>query len=59
MMKYNEYTNKNKALDNQEKQVKKQLKTKIAGFKKQKLQNKIDKLKKSMNRFVAGPSNYN
>lgn len=58
-MKYDEYTNKNKALDNQEKQVKKQLKTKIAGFKKQKLQNKIDKLKKSMNTFVAGPSNYN
>jgi len=33
--------------------------TKIVGFKKQKQQNKIDKIKKTMNTFVAGASNYN
>lgn len=67
MMKFEEfssdvYKNKTKAIDNQ----KKELQKKLGGLKKQKLQVKMarfnkqqQELQKQMNKYVAGPSNYN
>jgi hypothetical protein len=62
MMKYDEYANKRKSLDNQ----KKDLNKKINGIKKQKLKLKIDQFTKKknaiiskMNKFVAGDSSFN
>lgn len=52
---YDEFSQKKKNLDNQ----KKQLRKKMTGVNKQKIQLQIDKLKKKFSQFVAGASNYN
>lgn len=52
--KYDEFSQKKKNIDNQMKQQKQ----KMAGLKKQKLQLRMDKLKKKFSQFVAGASNY-
>lgn len=59
--KYDEFTNKKKAIDNQ----KKELKKKVAGLNRQKLQVRLDQfnkqrqdIAKKMNRYVAGSSNF-
>jgi len=60
--KYDEFTNKKKTIDNQQKDLGKKLK----GLKKQKLQIELDQfnkqkqeIQKKMNNFVSGSSNYN
>ena len=52
--KYDEFAQKMKNLENQRKQVKQ----KMAGLNKQKIQLRMDKLKKKFSQFVAGSSNY-
>jgi len=57
--KYDEFTNREKSLNNQIDYQKKQNKQKMSALKKKRYDLKIDRIKKQMSQFVAGPSSYN
>ena len=56
--KYDQFTQRKKSLDSQIANQKKQYKQRISGLKRQKLALKMNQLKKTMNKFVAGPSGF-
>jgi len=56
--KYDQFTARKKSIDNQIASQKKQYKQRVNGLKRQKLSLKMNQLKKTMNKFVAGPSGF-
>ena len=56
--KYDQFAQRKKSLDNQIDSQKKQYKKRVSGLKRQKIALKMDQLRKSMNKFVAGPSGF-
>lgn len=55
---FDEFTNREKTLNSQIDYQKKQNKQKMSALKKKRYDLKIDRIKKQMSQFVAGPSSY-
>jgi hypothetical protein len=58
MLKYDQFTNRERTLKNEKDNLKKQNMRKTSALKQKEYALNLDKLKKKFSKFVAGPSSY-